>query len=183
MGGNVVDKTVFPTQISQRLSARSLVSVGCSQNTVWVKVEGRGTFQNSGGLKTYAVDMIQQGYRRFVVDLEQCEMMDSTFMGMLTSISLRLRDCGDGGMEVVGASPRTSGLLANLGLDQLFSVKKAGDPTAAAAPLSLPAHEEAPRPASAHEMLAAHEALAEAAPANAIRFRDVLELLQKESTT
>ncbi len=163
------------------MSAHSLVSVGCLQDTVWVKVEGRGTFQNSGGLKKYAQDLIKKGYHHFVVDLQHCEMMDSTFMGMLTSICLRLRDEPDGRLEVIGASPRNAGLLTNLGLDQLFSVKQLGDSTAPAVPESLPAEPKENRPATSGEMLQAHEALTQAAPENAVRFRDVLELLQAEA--
>jgi anti-sigma B factor antagonist len=157
-----------------------LVSVGCSKDTVWVRVEGRGTFQNSGGLKAYAQEMIGRGFNHFVVDLGECEMMDSTFMGMLTSICLRLRDANGGHLEVVGASLRNASLLSNLGLDQLFSVKPQGDPTAVKLPAGIAAEESDNRPATSGEMRLAHEALAEAVPENAVRFRDVLELLQAE---
>ena len=34
--------------------------------TVWLKVEGRGTFQNSSGVKEFAKQMIQRGHRDFV---------------------------------------------------------------------------------------------------------------------
>lgn len=162
------------------MNAKSLVSVGCSKDTVWVRVEGRGTFQNSGGLKAYAQEMIGRGYNHFVVDLGGCEMMDSTFMGMLTSICLRLREANGGQLEVVGVSARNSSLLSNLGLDQLFSVKRQGDPTAVKLPGEIAAEHSDTRPATSGEMLLAHEALAEAVPENAVRFRDVLELLQAE---
>ncbi len=126
-----------------------------------------------------------RGYSRFVVDLGGCEMMDSTFMGMLTSISLRLREQKRGGLEVVGASVRNATLLNNLGLDQIFSVKQAGDPSAPEVPKNLPegSAEESVggRAATSKEMLMAHEALAKATPENAVRFRDVLELLQAET--
>ena len=36
---------------------------------VWIRVEGKGTFQNSPGLKDFSRRMIETGKRAFVVDL------------------------------------------------------------------------------------------------------------------
>jgi anti-anti-sigma regulatory factor len=40
--------------------------------------------------------MIRRGHREFVVDLGDCELMDSTFMGTLAGVALRLREIGQG---------------------------------------------------------------------------------------
>ena len=60
---------------------QSSIQVGVNGDAVWVKVEGKGTFLNSGDLKEFTREMVNRGYREFVVDLERCAMMDSTFMG------------------------------------------------------------------------------------------------------
>jgi len=40
--------------------------------------------------------MLDRGYREFVVDLADCAMMDSTFMGTMASVALRLKELGHG---------------------------------------------------------------------------------------
>lgn len=165
------------------MTAQPTILAGCFDDTVWLRVIGKGTFQNSGGLKQFIKTMIGRGFRRFVVDLSRCELMDSTFMGTLAGAALNLRELSaPNGLIVTGANPRNAALLANLGLDQLFAVCKEDDPNAP----RCPAEDDAEKPASSGhatrgEMLEAHQALVEAAPENASRFRDVLELLAKES--
>ena len=164
------------------MSTTSSVLVGCIERTVWVKVEGRGSFQNSVGLKEFVKQMIQRGYRDFVVDLRDCEQMDSTFMGTLAGVALRLREIGQGGLRAVNVNERNAGLLGSLGLDQLFAVEDAvaGRGTV---PESVSALPPAPRPGPEEQkqvVLEAHEALAEADTANATKFKDVLEYLRQE---
>ena len=63
------------------LTVDSSIQVGVCGPSVWVKVEGKGSFLNSDSLKEFAREMVDQGYRGFVVDLADCATMDSTFMG------------------------------------------------------------------------------------------------------
>ena len=83
------------------MSIPSSVLVGSLGRTVWLKVNGRGTVQNSPGVKEFVKQMIQRGHRDFVVDLDGCELMDSTFMGTLAGVALRLREIGQGGLRAV----------------------------------------------------------------------------------
>lgn len=162
----------------------SSVLVGCFQRMVWVKVEGRGTFQNSSGLKEFVKQMIQRGYREFVVDLLDCEVMDSTFMGTLAGVALRLRELGQGSLRAVNVNERNAELLANLGLDQLFEVEPMVEGREPVKPASSDLVRAAPRAGSAQDsrevVLEAHEALVEADAANAARFKDVLEYLRQD---
>lgn len=164
------------------MSTTSSVLVGCIERTVWVKVEGRGSFQNSAGLKEFVKQMIQRGYRDFVVDLRDCEQMDSTFMGTLAGVALRLREIGQGGLRAVNVNERNAGLLGSLGLDQLFAVEDAVAGRGTVPESVSPLH-PAPKPGSEEQkqvVLEAHEALAEADSANATKFKDVLEYLRQE---
>ena len=68
----------------------SSIQVGICGPNVWVKVEGKGSFLNSDNLKELAREMLDQGYREFVVDLADCAIMDSTFMGTMARLALRL---------------------------------------------------------------------------------------------
>ena len=144
-----------------------------------MKVDGRGTFENSQCVKEYVQRMIVKGMQEFILDLQKCELMDSTFMGMLTSIAFQLRDVQSGQLRVVRANPRNFSLLESLGLDHLFQVEPeppAKEPDvlkeASVPPISLEEQKTA--------ILVAHEALVEADPRNAVRFQDVIEYLRQE---
>jgi anti-anti-sigma regulatory factor len=141
-------------------------------------VEGKGSFLNSGSIKEFANEMLNRGHREFMIDLAGCPVMDSTFMGTLTGVALRLRELGQGEMQVINLNERNRDLLYNLGLNQLFTidgtvpegdvaVKKALEPGAG-------------RADQARTMLEAHEALVEADSGNLTKFKDVLEYLKQD---
>ena len=144
-----------------------------------MKLEGRGTFENSKCVKEFVQRMISKGHNDFVLDLEKCELMDSTFMGTLASVAFSLRDLESGLLRVVRANTRNFSLLEGLGLDHLFQVEPEPSPSLP------PALHKAGIPGSAPDeqrlaILEAHEALIDADPRNAVRFQDVIEYLRLE---
>ena len=161
----------------------SSIQVGVSGPTVWVKVEGKGSFLNSGNLKEFAREMLDRGYREFVVDLADCAMMDSTFMGTMASVALRLKELGHGHLHIVHCGNRSQELLSGLGLDQIFDIRANGaSPPDCGALQGTPAvRSPADRNKEQTETkLEAHEALCEAAPENILRFKDVLDFLRQD---
>lgn len=165
------------------MNEKSTILAGLYDHSVWLRVSGRGTFQTSAGMKEYARRMIQRGHRSFVIDLADCELMDSTFMGTMAGIALRLRELGSGGLSVLHPNPRNRSLLENLGLDHLFSFdlpegSKAAPRQVAQEKIPPAVTDSASQQAT---ILSAHEALVEADPENEERFRDVLDLLKQES--
>jgi anti-anti-sigma factor len=161
------------------------ILVGTKDRTVCVRVEGRGSFLNSTGLKEFAREMTNRGYRDFVLDLKECPVMDSTFMGTMAGIALRLREIGQGELRVINLNERNRDLLANLGLDQLFSMEEPGSQPVATPEVTVAAQQPIETQASdkteqAQTMIEAHEACIEANPANAAKFKDVLEYLKQD---
>ena len=163
------------------MTVQPSILVGTANRTVWVRVEGKGSFLNSTGLKEFAKEMINRGFREFAIDLRNCPVMDSTFMGTLASIALRLREMGQGHLRVTNLNERNNDLLGNLGLDQLFTIEARDTtgmmPQAAQVPLASAAPDKT---AQAQTMLEAHEACVEANEANAAKFKDVLEFLKQD---
>jgi anti-sigma B factor antagonist len=148
---------------------------------VCVRVEGKGSFLNSTGLKEFAKEMINRGFREFAIDLKNCPVMDSTFMGTLAGIALRLRELGQGTLHVINLNERNSDLLSNLGLDQLFCIEARAETPASPSAAQVPLVSAAPdKVAQARTMLEAHEACVEANEANAAKFKDVLEYLKQD---
>lgn len=137
---------------------------------------------NSTGLKEFAKEMINRGFREFAIDLKNCPVMDSTFMGTLAGIALRLRELGQGMLRVTNLNERNHDLLANLGLDQLFCIEaRDGAVPPENSVAQVPLVSAAPdKVTQAKTMLEAHEACVEANEANAAKFKDVLEYLKQD---
>jgi anti-sigma B factor antagonist len=161
----------------------SSIQVGVSGPIVWVKVEGKGSFLNSGNLKEFAREMLDRGYREFVIDLADCAMMDSTFMGTMASVALRLKELGRGHLHVVHCRNRSRDLLSGLGLDQIFDIHTNGATAPECEALKRGSDRLSPdgrKQEQAQTMLEAHEALCELAPENLFRFKDVLDYLKQD---
>lgn len=165
------------------------ISVCCPADTVQVQVVGRGTFQNGQPLRRYALEMIDKGATRCVVDLGACDGMDSTFLGVLAGIGLRLsQQPSNDRLFVVNASNRHLELLQTLGLDRLFTLT--GPPATAAIPAGtafqrLPdsdasqLHKPLNKNDTADLMLEAHDNLIQADSRNLAKFKDLTAFLRE----
>ena len=154
----------------------------------FIRVLGRGTFKISSSLKEFAVQAIDSGCRRLVLDMAECVGMDSTFMGVLAGLAFRLRMVPDGRIVMVNLNPRTRGLLATLGLDEAVDPHLAGSLPEDLKPFfhrvgkalsSLPV-EERGQAETAQTMLKAHEDLVRLSPENLPKFKDVLTFLRED---
>ncbi len=165
------------------MSADSIL-VGSSEKVAWCKVIGKGSFQNAPRLKAFATEMIHRGYREFVLDMKECTVMDSTFMGVLTGIAQRLMQMGHGGLHIIHLNERNRDLLQNLGLDQLFDIKPdlaVYEKPDELEPEALPSTaEEADQKEVAKIMYDAHKTLSDINPENAHKFKDVLDYLRQD---
>lgn len=169
------------------------ILVANHNGVAWLRVEGRGSFQNSVELSKYAEKRLDAGDQVLMVDLEECTYMDSTFMGTLTGIACRLESEGSGArMEIVNPSARAKELLENLGLDEILRIHPGDEAVNGmewAAVRGLMAEQLFPeafdnagamKRSKAECMLAAHKALAATSSQNDVRFRDVICLVERE---
>jgi len=160
----------------------SSIQAGVCGPSVWVKVNGKGSFLNSDNLKEFAYEMFNRGYREFVVDLADCATMDSTFMGTMARLALRLKE-GDGHLHIVHCGSHNQQLLSGVGLDRLLDIHAEGDSPPDCSPLRETVVTRSPeerKKMQAKTMLEAYEALCEAVPENTLRFKDVLDFLRQE---
>ena len=164
-----------------------------TEQTVEIRVIGRGAFQNSRPLRRCAAEMIQRGHRQFMLDLGQCAGMDSTFLGVLTGIGLALRQQNPPGLlHVINANCHNRDLLQSLWLDRLFSVapdtaersdfKAAGGEFQKLPDSDLRGGSQLFSPVEARELvLTAHTDLIQADSRNAPKFAEVTNQLRKEA--
>ncbi len=108
--------------------------------------------------------------------------MDSTFMGTMAGVALRLKELGHGHLCVVHCGQRSRDLLSGLGLDQILTIRSNGSNPPECQSLGKDPAEpaNATKKEQAQTMLDAHEALCEAAPENLLRFKDVLDYLKQD---
>jgi anti-anti-sigma regulatory factor len=168
------------------------IAVGTKGAEVYVRVSGRGTFQNGQPLRRFAQEMIDHGRAQFVIDLAECAGMDSTFLGVLAGIGLRLnQNAGMGSVCIINAGARNTELLQTLGLDRLFDIKAADAGRLEHGATGEVAYQQLPDtniggqtgPLSKHDtadlMLEAHDNLIRADQKNLTKFKDLTQFLRE----
>lgn len=165
-------------------SAKLLVFV--SEELACIRIVGRANFNSSIEFQTLVRELLKQQYTCFLLDLTECLLMDSTFLGVLADFGLKASDGQDGernghSIELINPNPRISDLLENLGMAHLFEMING--------PVNLPegcsSHTIAETPAPTRDevkrtCLRAHETLMALSPANATRFKDVATFLAED---
>lgn len=159
------------------------LSVLVGNHFACVKIAGRANFCSSPDFKTLLTQLVHKGYAHFIIDLTECILMDSTFLGTLSQFGLKLNPgigVGQPGIELLNANLRVTELLENLGALQLFTMKSG--------PLELPADVKSCTPDSinpTHEQIArtsleAHRTLMSMSAENEARFKDVTQFLAED---
>lgn len=139
-----------------------------------VTVSGRANFEYAVPLRELANS--EAPLTALQIDLAQCTAMDSTFMGVLTMLALKLRR-SQRQVEIFNASTILQKLLAELGIAKLF-VFKTGSINAGAGAVGLG---KSAMLTQAETIVEAHEALTQADRTNAERFAQVIELSRQET--
>jgi anti-sigma B factor antagonist len=163
------------------VSANSSVLVG--KNFACVKIAGRANFAFSLDFKTLINELAGKGYRHFIIDLSECVLMDSTFLGVLAGFGLKLNPKGaseERGIELLNANARVTELLENLGTLHLFKMISGAlqlpDDVKTCTPAPIhPTHEQITRTS-----LEAHQTLMAVNPENVARFKDVTQFLAED---
>src|SRR5437773_5894364 len=147
-----------------------------------VKIVGRGDFTNSVEFTTLIRELRQMGLHYFVLDLTDCLLMDSTFLGVLAGLGLKFgatpNNQSHPSMELLNPNARILDLLENLGVSHLFQVRNGTDCHETAPVEPLPAN--ADRKEVSRTCLEAHQTLMEINPANVPRFKDVAQFLAED---
>ncbi len=170
------------------------IVVGISDKRVFVKVQGKGTHLTSQPLCQFSTAIINRGFREFVVDLTDCSFMDSTFLGVLAGVGLRLMSAS-GHIHLANLNSRCREVVTSLGIDRLSTVDicdlcvtaPAGNGKSASQvqlqPLTAPPTAPADIEAKAHHaemMIEAHRTLMQIDPQNVPKFKDCVRFLAED---
>jgi anti-sigma B factor antagonist len=160
-------------------SAKILVMV--EDRLACIRIKGCANFTSGTDFKTLVDELRQKGCDCFVLDLSECVLMDSTFLGLLAGLGLKLTTVNGGparhGVELFNPSPRITELLETLGVLNLFKITQGTfnpvTPTQALEHTPTnPSKEEVTR-----TCIEAHQTLMDLSPANVARFKDVTQFL------
>src|ERR1035441_5239526 len=102
----------------------SLVWAG--EKSSCIRIIGRANFTSSVDFKSLINELLQRGRSYLILDLAECALMDSTFLGVLAGFGLKLSagngDHGHHGIELVNPNARITELLDTLGVLHLFKL-------------------------------------------------------------
>src|ERR1044071_8588556 len=160
------------------------LSVWVGDTSVCIRIAGRASFTCSVDFKKLVNGLREKGYHHFVLDLTQCPLMDSTFLGILANLGSQLSQdparprCA--GIELLNPNPRITDMLENLGVSQFFSVTSGTSPGAD----RLMAFETSPglpdKKEFSRHCLEAHQFLMDCHPSNISKFKEVTRFLQED---
>ncbi len=83
-----------------------------------IRVAGRANFECGMPLRTFSKNYTDIT-KKIVIDLRECESMDSTFMGILTMLALKAKKLNTE-LELVNATDYCRALLRGLGVEKMF---------------------------------------------------------------
>ncbi len=166
------------------MSATDSISTCRHGEFSWIRCEGKGSFLNSHHMKRCAEAEIGEGVVHLVIDLSQCTGMDSTFMGTMAGIAMKLTKLPNGQLDVANPGEKNRNSLEDLGLGVLMQI----DPENAEWQSQLDEIEDKLKPCaipaektdSAQHVLDSHKKLCEADGKNTEKFGTVLEFLEAE---
>jgi anti-sigma B factor antagonist len=160
------------------------MSVWAQDKVAWIKIEGRANFNSSIDFKALINGLAEKDYSRFVLDLTECILMDSTFLGVLAGLGLKYSSTRNGdparSIELLNANERIADLLENLGVQHLFKIVSGPELNTN----RLQPVEETPashdRKNVTRTCLEAHETLMRINPENVAKFKDVAAFLAED---
>ena len=147
------------------------------ETTACIRITGRANFTTSVDFKKLMQHLKETNHHTIVLDLTDCILMDSTFLGVLANEghkrAVKTEAGTEPGFELVNPNQRIRDLIDNLGVLQLFKLTQCDLSRETFKPVE-PA-EGVSREEITRTCLEAHETLMALNPANVAKFKDVVQ--------
>ena len=144
-----------------------------------VRITGRANCLSSVSFKRVINSLIERGRRVFTLDLSDCQLMDSTFLGVLVGLNRTLGQAGpDGGFSLYKPTETVRVLLDNLGILELFSTAESLGQAETAEPVEV--GEASDKIELTHTSLEAHLTLIDVNRGNEAKFKEVTRFLEED---
>jgi hypothetical protein len=148
--------------------AGEVVFYGETENAAYLALRRRATWMHCDAFHETAQAVLDEGHA-LVLELSDCEYLDSTFLGTVHELVAR------GRVVLTGVTPAVRALFEELSMEQVLACIREDVP----APRELYALGSGSDPAAVRKrILHAHEALSQLSESNREEFRDVVTSLR-----
>jgi anti-sigma B factor antagonist len=149
-----------------------------------IRISGRANFSCSVHFKTVVNELYNRGSERFILDLGECATMDSTFLGVLAGLALKLSENHEKpakpALEIYKPNVRVLDLLDNLGISHFFTRIESPPVLGGGFNLAAPAETPASKEELSKTCLEAHQTLMAVNPENVPKFKEVTQFLAED---
>ncbi len=157
--------------------------VNTNRDSAFILIQGKATFANANTFKQFIDKSLEKNIRHYIIDFESCSGMDSTFLGIIAWLGLKIKDSTeDTNLIVRNFNKRNKELFHNLGLQNFIKTEDSVVNYNTALKNNthtLTALEEAER-CKAIDILDAHKSLVKASKENVSLFKDLISLLENK---
>lgn len=166
----------------------SSIRAGDFQGTHVLRFRGDIRVTLCGALDAYCERMIKDpAFHAVVIDLEQTENLDSTALGCLARLSIRVKKLNQRVPTLICNSNNLKRILSSMGFHDVFMIVDRAAYDALSLPalpegIELPAGTDLAMESTRARVIAAHKQLMSMNDANAETFRDLVDALEQEQT-
>ena len=105
------------------MNKESNFQVHIGQNKDFLRVLRKASYLNCGPLRKFFDDRLQEGQLNFVIDFQDCSSVDSTFLGILVGVAVKLkRSVETGSLTLVNLRDRNLETVKNLGIHKICEI-------------------------------------------------------------
>ena len=140
-----------------------------------VRITGCANFASSVPFKKLVNGLIERGCTKFTLDLTDCKLMDSTFLGVLVGVTRKLGQAARG-ISLFNPSEQVHSMFDNLGILELFEQAKSLGQAEVAETEVVDANKRE----LTENSLEAHRTLMELNPENEAKFKEVARFLEED---
>jgi len=147
---------------------------------VCIRISGRADVSVSVGFKELLAALLERHFRHYELELSECQIMDSTFLGVLCGFA-RKREAQTADEPsrpiLFNANDRVTGLLDSLGVDEMFDFRRGIAPDHGDCEPAPTLIGDSDRERLKAISLEAHRTLMSLNPDNVSKFKDLTEFL------
>ncbi len=159
--------------------AKADLTIAENNGVSTIRVFGRANFECGMPLRSFAKNL-SPACAGIVIDMAECESMDSTFMGLLTMLSMRAQKINLP-LEVMNASDYCRALLRGLGVEKRFKfVMSASAVGGGDNGVSVTGNANSDQLGAAEAVVEAHQTLMDVSLDNIAKFEKVVEFAQSD---
>ncbi len=140
-------------------------------------IQGRACYLNCMGVSEFFDTIARDKYKKEIIDLAECTGLDSTFLGTIAKLAIKLKAI-NGSFDCVilqNLEERNLEVVQNLGIDKITKIENKKVEEIKAKDCNFLEN----APSNQPTMLDAHESLVEADSSNKAKFEDVISFLKK----